>query len=192
LRRRSNVRSNAFGWSSFVSRRIDIRGVLDRISLRETPFFEEQAVGIIFDASDAPMKRRQVNVLIIEDQQFDVELILRALYLHTPDLTAAVAPTGAAAIEYLDTHSPRVILLDLNLPDIDGCELLKKIREDSRFRTIPVIVLTGSSTDRQRNEAYRFGISGYISKTPDLHTLSDHLVLFKHLLQKSTTASAPQ
>jgi CheY-like chemotaxis protein len=130
------------------------------------------------------MKPRQVNVLIIEDQQFDVELVLRALYLHVPDLTAAVATTGAAAIEYLQTHSPKVILLDLHLPDVDGCELLRRIREDSRFRSIPVIVLTGVSGDRQRTEARRLGISGYINKTPDVHSLADHLILFKHLLLK--------
>ena len=135
------------------------------------------------------MKLRQVDVLIVEDQQFDVELILRALYVHTPDLTAAVATTGAAAIEYLQTHSPKAILLDLHLPDTDGCELLRRIREDSRYGGIPIIVLTGSGGDRHRNEANKLGVSGYINKTADVPTLAEHLILFKYLLNKKLTPS---
>ena len=137
------------------------------------------------------MKLRQVDVLIVEDQQFDVELILRALYVHAPDLTAAVATTAAAAIEYLQTHSPKAILLDLHLPDADGCELLKKIREDGRYGGIPIIVLTGSGTDRHRNEANRLGVTGYVNKTPDVQTLAERLILFKYLLQKKLTPTRP-
>jgi CheY-like chemotaxis protein len=73
---------------------------------------------------------------------------------------------------------------------MDGCELLRKIRSDFRCRTIPVLVLSGLATDRQRQEAHRLGISGYINKTPDLETLANHLTLFKHLIQKSKLASA--
>ena len=128
--------------------------------------------------------RNVVDVLIVEDQQFDVELILRALHLQAPDLTTAIATTGNAAINYLQTHVPKAILLDLHLPDMDGCELLMQIREDFRYRNVPVIVLTGFA-DRHRNEAQRLGISGYINKTSDLQTLSDRLLLFKHLLQNT-------
>jgi len=129
------------------------------------------------------MKLRDADVLIVEDETFDVELVLHALYVHAPDLKAAVATTGAAAIEYLQTHSPKAILLDLHLPDMDGCELLRRIREDFRCSGIPVIVLTGSSADRHRSEAHRLGISAYINKTPDVRALADHLTLFKQLLQ---------
>jgi len=129
------------------------------------------------------MKARNVDVLIVEDQQFDVELIVRALYIHAPDLTTAIATTGNAAINYLQTHLPKAILLDLHLPDMDGCELLMQIRGESRYRSIPVIVLTGFAADRHQKEAHRLGISGYINKTSDVQTLSDHLLLFKHLLQ---------
>ena len=138
------------------------------------------------------MKRRQVDVLIIEDQQFDAELISRALYMQAPHLTVAVAATGAAALEYLQTHSPKAILLDLHLPDMDGCQVLRQIREDSRSRTIPVLVLSGLATDRQSSDAHRLGISGYINKTPDLQALADHLLLFKHLLPGPNLASASE
>src|SRR5262245_11590205 len=110
------------------------------------------------------MKPTHVDVLIVEDQQFDIELILRALHVNAPGLNTAVTTTGSAALEYLQTHLPKAILLDMHLPDIDGCELLQRIRGDSRCRNIPVIVITGSAADRHRHEAYRIGISGYINK----------------------------
>jgi chemosensory pili system protein ChpA (sensor histidine kinase/response regulator) len=130
------------------------------------------------------MKPRNVDVLIIENQQFDVDLVLRALRFHAPDLTAAVATTGGAAIEYLETQSPKAILLDLHLPDMDGCDVLRQIRGDSRFHNIPVLVLTGFAADRHRNEAHGLGISGYINKSSDVHSMAEHLLLFKHLLHE--------
>jgi CheY-like chemotaxis protein len=135
------------------------------------------------------MKPRQVDVLIVEDQQADVELLLRALYVHAPDLKVAVAATGIAALEYLEAHSPRTILLDLHLPDMDGCELLRRVREHKRHRAIPVIVLTGSVADRHRNDAHRLGVSAYVNKTSDVYALADHLLLFKHLLIGTSTNS---
>src|SRR3954469_9362913 len=131
-----------------------------------------------------PMKRREVDVLIVEDQQSDAELVLRALYVHVPDLTAAIAATGSSALQYLETHSPKALLLDLHLPDMDGCELLRRIRLDKRYGKVPVIVLTGSPSDRNREEAHRLGINAFITKTSDVTTLADHLVLFKHLVHR--------
>jgi two-component system, response regulator len=131
------------------------------------------------------MKLRQVDVLIVEDQQADVELLLRALLMQASHITSAVATTGTEGIEYLQTHSPKAILLDLHLPDMDGCDFLKQIREDRRYRSVPVIVITDFATDRQRREVNGLGISGYIKKTSDLHALSDHLLLFKHLIQNN-------
>jgi CheY-like chemotaxis protein len=127
---------------------------------------------------------RDVDVLIIDDEQFDVELVLRALYLHSPDVRAAVAGTAAAAMEYLRSHSTAIILLDLHLPDMDGCDLLRWIRQHSHCSRVPVIVLTGDSGDRQRKDAHRLGVSAYINKTPDPKVLAEHLILFKHLLNK--------
>jgi two-component system response regulator len=128
------------------------------------------------------MKLGQVDVLVVEDHADDAELTLRALHIHEPRLTTAVVTTGIAAIDYLQLHAPKAILLDLRLPDMDGFELLKHIREDSRLRSIPVIVLTGSSADRHRTEAHRLGVNAFINKTADLHGLADHFTIFKHLL----------
>jgi CheY-like chemotaxis protein len=136
------------------------------------------------------MKRKPIDVLVIEDQQFDAELVLRALHIHAPELTAVVAETGAAAAEFLKTHSPKVILLDLHLPDMDGCELLRRIRQDPPCTKTPVIVLTGSVLDRDRKDAHGLGINAYINKTSDVAMLAEHLSLFKHLLNRTTTEQA--
>ena len=130
------------------------------------------------------MKLREVDVLVIEDQADDAELTLRALHIQEPSLTTVVVTTGTAAIDYLQLHSPKTILLDLQLPDMDGFELLKHIRKDSRSRSIPVIVLTGSSAERHHAEAHRLGISAYINKAADMRTLVDRFTLFKHLLYR--------
>jgi len=73
---------------------------------------------------------------------------------------------------------------------MDGCDLLRHIREDFRCEAIPIIVLTGSSADRFRTEAHRLGISAFINKIPDVQALSDHLTLFKHLLQTTHASTA--
>ena len=136
------------------------------------------------------MERKLIDVLVVEDQQFDVELILRALYIHAPELTTVVTETGAAAMGFLQTHSPKVILLDLHLPDMDGCELLRRIRQEPACTKTPVIVLTGSVLDRDRKDAHGLGINAYISKTSDVAMLAEHLSLFKHLLNRTTTKQA--
>jgi CheY-like chemotaxis protein len=136
------------------------------------------------------MKQKPIDVLVVEDQQFDVELILRALYIHAPELTSVVAETGAAAVEFLNTYSPKVILLDLHLPDVDGCDLLRRIRQDPSYTKTPVIVLTGSVLDRDRKDVHGLGINAYINKTSDVTMLASHLRLFKHLLNRTTTEQA--
>ncbi len=59
---------------------------------------------------------------------------------------------------------PKVVLLDLRLPKVDGIEVLRKIKSDERTRTIPVVVLTSSKEDRDVTESYRLGVNSYISK----------------------------
>ena len=75
---------------------------------------------------------------------------------------------------------------------MDGCELLRRIREEARYGKVPVIVLTGFSADRHREEAHRLGISAFINKTSDVPTLADHLVLFKHLVHRTSTSLPAQ
>ncbi len=62
------------------------------------------------------------------------------------------------------TNGPKVILLDLRLPKVDGMEVLRRVKEDERTRTIPVVVLTSSKEDRDVAESYKLGVNSYISK----------------------------
>src|ERR1041384_5393265 len=99
-----------------------------------------------------------VEILLVEDNPNDVTLTLRALRKHNFANTVHVARDGAEALEFLFrtgeyadraiTDNPRIVLLDLKLPKIDGLEVLKELRANPRTHLIPVIVLTSSSEER--------------------------------------------
>jgi two-component system response regulator len=88
-----------------------------------------------------------------------------------------VARDGAEALEFVFAtdryagrdvdHGPRVVLLDLKLPKVDGLEVLRRIRADPRTRTLPVVVLTSSNQERDVTEAYALGVNSYIVKPVD-------------------------
>lgn len=114
------------------------------------------------------------RILIVEDGQADLELMLRAFkkaHLLNP---IHVARDGAEAIEYIfceGAHAersieerPRVILLDLKLPKVDGLEILRRVKEDPRTCMLPVVVLTSSKEQRDVVESYRLGVNSYIVK----------------------------
>ncbi len=115
-----------------------------------------------------------VDVLLIEDNPQDLELALLALQQANPSLRVHVARDGAEAVEFifcegphsgrLVTDAPKVILLDLKLPKIDGLDVLKRIKGDPRTATIPVVVLTSSSEQRDVVESYKLGVNSYIVK----------------------------
>ncbi len=115
-----------------------------------------------------------VEVLLVEDNPHDAELTLRALKRHRPDRTVFVAKDGAEALEFLFSspnsqagYRPKVILLDLKLPKVDGLEVLRKIKSDERTRTIPVVVLTSSREDQDILESYALGVNSYVVKPVD-------------------------
>lgn len=115
-----------------------------------------------------------VELLIVEDNAHDLELTLRAL--HKAGLTKHihVARDGVEALEFIFcegphaarriTDAPKVILLDLKLPRIDGLEVLKRIKADPRTCTIPVVMLTSSKEQRDLVASYRIGANAYIVK----------------------------
>ena len=116
----------------------------------------------------------EVEILLVEDNPHDAELTLRALkkrnlanrVLHTKDGAEAldfIFAEGAYAGRNVE-NGPRVILLDLKLPKVDGLEVLRKIKADERTRTIPVVVLTSSREDRDLEECYALGVNSYIVK----------------------------
>jgi two-component system, response regulator len=123
-----------------------------------------------------------VDMLIVEDSSDDAELTIRALKEARISNRIYVVRDGGAALDFLFCKGayshrklndrPQIILLDLGLPKIDGLEVLRQIKADPRTRTIPVIVLTGSSRDRDIAASQRLGAEAYIVKPVDFQNLS--------------------
>jgi two-component system response regulator len=115
-----------------------------------------------------------VELLLVEDNPKDLELCLRALHKAKLSNRVHVARDGVEALEYIfceGPHSgrqisaaPKVILLDLKLPKIDGIEVLRRIKGDSRTKVIPVVVLTSSKEQSDVVETYQLGVNSYIVK----------------------------
>lgn len=112
-------------------------------------------------------------MLLVEDNPDDVALTVRAMEKNHVTNPIVVATDGVMALERLLPDDggpgldPIVVLLDLNLPKIDGLEVLRRIRADERTRTLPVVVLTSSSEERDRAEAYSRGVNSYVAKPVD-------------------------
>lgn len=115
-----------------------------------------------------------VEILLVEDNPADEELTLRALKKGKIVNTIFVVRDGAEALDFLFCKGeyrdrvhmikPRVILLDLKLPKIDGLEVLRQIRENDLTRLIPVVVLTSSREEKDIVESYRLGVNSFIVK----------------------------
>jgi len=123
----------------------------------------------------------EVEILLVEDNPSDVELTLRALKARNLANQVFVARDGAEALEFFfGEHSPlrdigvapRVILLDLKLPKVDGLEVLRRLKGDERTRTLPVVVLTSSKEEPDIAAAYRLGANSYIVKPVDFEAFA--------------------
>jgi two-component system, response regulator len=123
------------------------------------------------------MTRGQIEILLVEDNQDDVELTLHALRKENLANSIHVARDGEEALEFLFCggqfsersfdHPPRLVLLDLKLPKVDGMEVLKRLKADARTRTIPVVILTSSREERDLVSSYNLGVNSYIQKPVD-------------------------
>ncbi|HUW51257.1 MAG TPA: response regulator [Sulfuricella sp.] len=117
---------------------------------------------------------KEVEILLVEDNPTDAELAIRSLKKSNFANKLVWVKDGAEALDFLFatgdyagramTNGPKVILLDLRLPKVDGMEVLRRVKGDERTRTIPVVVLTSSKEDRDVAESYRLGVNSYISK----------------------------
>jgi two-component system response regulator len=118
--------------------------------------------------------KNAVEILLVEDNPQDLELTLRALRKAHLGNHIEVARDGAEASDFIfceGRHSerriengPKVILLDLKLPKLDGLEVLKKVKGDDRTKNIPIVVLTSSKEHQDVVESYRLGVNSYIVK----------------------------
>ncbi|HET7831489.1 MAG TPA: response regulator [Gallionella sp.] len=117
---------------------------------------------------------KEVEVLLVEDNPTDAELAIRALKKNNLANKLVWVKDGAEALDFIFATGafseraieggPKVILLDLRLPKVDGMEVLRRVKGDERTRTIPVVVLTSSKEDRDVAESYQLGVNSYISK----------------------------
>ena len=122
-------------------------------------------------------------ILIAEDNPNDEELTLRALKKNNISNDIVVVRDGQEALDYLfgsGPHAgrdlgqrPQVMLLDINLPKVNGLEVLKRIRADERTRTMPVVILTSSAEERDRLAAYASFANSYIRKPVDFDQFTE-------------------
>lgn len=111
-------------------------------------------------------------ILLIEDNPIDLDLTLRAFHKRKLTNPVDIARDGEEALQYIEKWKngaavPVVILLDLNLPKVNGLEVLEAIKKHPVFKTIPVVVLTTSSESRDVNASYLLGANSYIVKPVD-------------------------
>jgi CheY-like chemotaxis protein len=118
------------------------------------------------------------RILMVEDDPKDVELSLMALEEYNLANEVVVTRDGQEALDYLycrgqysarASDNPAVLLLDLKLPQVDGLEVLHKIKSDERLKTIPVVVLTSSREERDMMRSYQLGVNAYVVKPVDFH-----------------------
>ena len=116
------------------------------------------------------MNPEPVELLLVEDNPADEELTLHVLRKNNLGNRIQVVRDGAEALEFLFGdlgNIPRLILLDLKLPRLNGLELLARIKQDTRTKTIPVVVLTSSREDADLKACYELGVNSYIVKPVD-------------------------
>ena len=119
------------------------------------------------------MQERIINILLVEDDQVDVMNVKRAFKKYKISNPLYIAGNGIEALDMLRPQNDeppivpenrRLILLDLNMPKMNGLEFLHELRADKDLKRTPVIVLTTSDEDRDRIEAYNLNVAGYILK----------------------------
>ena len=130
-------------------------------------------------------KQNEVEILIVEDNPHDAEMALRALKKNNLANNILVVGDGAEALDYLYARGkyadksynnrPKIILLDLKLPKVDGKEVLRTIKNDPPKKVIPVIVLTSSKEERDIVESYALGVNSYIIKPVDFDKFVDSI-----------------
>lgn len=117
---------------------------------------------------------KEVEILLVEDNPTDAELVTRSLKKNNLANNVVWVKDGAEALDFIFAtgayssrkieNGPKVILLDLRLPKVDGLEVLRKIKSDERTKLLPVVVLTSSKEEKDIVESYKLGVNSFVSK----------------------------
>jgi two-component system, response regulator len=117
---------------------------------------------------------QEVEVLLVEDNDSDAEMTIRALKKNNLANRLLHVKDGAEALDFIFCegeysrrqieHTPKVILLDLKMPKVNGIEVLQKVKSDERTKKIPVVMLTSSKEDPDILQCYSLGVNGYVVK----------------------------
>jgi CheY-like chemotaxis protein len=110
------------------------------------------------------------RILYVEDNAANVRLVER-VFERRSDIELLTATRGHAGLEMARTRQPKVVLLDLHLPDINGDEVLRLLRADPGTQAIPVVILSADANDRQIQRLLEAGATAYLTKPLDIHTL---------------------
>jgi CheY-like chemotaxis protein len=120
------------------------------------------------------MKTQEADILLVEDSPDDADLAVHALRREKLANNIVIVRDGEEALDFLFCrgahsnrsfdHPPKLILLDLKLPKVNGIEILKQIKADTRTKTIPVVILTSSKEERDLVDGYNLGANSYIQK----------------------------
>ncbi|KQW70064.1 MAG: response regulator [Methylophilaceae bacterium] len=124
----------------------------------------------------------QVEILLVEDNDHDAELTMRGLKKGGLANRVMWVKNGELALDYLfrrgiykdrDDASPRLVLLDLKMPGMDGIEVLRAVKADERTRRIPIVVMTSSQEESDVESSYDLGVNSYVVKPVDFGSVAD-------------------
>ena len=123
---------------------------------------------------------QQLNILLVEDDDVDVMNVRRAFSQHHITNPLFVAADGVDALQKLRSEEipkgRRLVLLDLNMPRMNGIEFLRELRKDPELSSTPVVVLTTSNDDRDKVDAYELNVAGYLLKPVTFHNFCEVMV----------------
>jgi len=116
------------------------------------------------------MVQTAVEILLVEDNLDDAKLTIRALKKNNLANSLLHLENGKEALDFLfdeKNEMPKLVLLDLKMPKVDGIEVLRRLKSDERRKVIPIVVLTSSKEERDIVESYKLGVNAYIVKPVD-------------------------
>ncbi len=131
------------------------------------------------------MKEQVYDIVLVEDNPHDAELTIRSLKRNKIANDIHVIPNGAEALDFFFATgkyegrdvkiTPKLVILDLKLPKVDGIEILRRVKSDERTKIIPIVVLTSSKEENDVVESYKLGANSYIVKPVDFQKFAESI-----------------